>query len=86
MEYVQTMKVLHNEAPQSPLDELKTVLHEDLGETVRNESLFDKFCDKFTGLRIENEDIKKAQDIFWTMKLNWSQFTLQICVFVSSVS
>ena len=48
MEYVQTMKVLHNEAPQSPLDELKTVLHEDLGETVRNESLFDKFCDKFT--------------------------------------
>ncbi|KAK3786290.1 hypothetical protein RRG08_060215, partial [Elysia crispata] len=36
MEYVQTMKVLHSEAPQSPLEELKTVIHEDLGQTVEN--------------------------------------------------
>ncbi|GFN99170.1 AAR domain containing kinase 1 [Plakobranchus ocellatus] len=41
MEYVQTMKVLHNEAPQSPLEELKTVIHEDLGQTV--EDMFIEF-------------------------------------------
>lgn len=41
IEYVQTMKVLHSEAPQSPLEELKTVIHEDLGQTV--EKMFVEF-------------------------------------------
>ncbi|XP_035824721.1 aarF domain-containing protein kinase 1 [Aplysia californica] len=34
IEYVQTMKVLHDKAPQSDLEDLKTVVFEDLGEQV----------------------------------------------------
>ena len=33
-EYVETMKVLHDRAPQSPLDDLKTVIFQDLGVPV----------------------------------------------------
>ncbi|CAG2249912.1 ABC1 [Mytilus edulis] len=34
MEYVETMKVLHNQAPQTPVTELFKVLEEDLGQKV----------------------------------------------------
>ena len=34
-EYVQTMKVFHNRAPQSDLKELYRVIEEDLGQPVR---------------------------------------------------
>lgn len=34
VEYVETMKVLHDRAPQSPLSELYKVLEEDLGKKV----------------------------------------------------
>ena len=33
-EYVQTMKVLHNQAPQSPVEDLYMVFEEDLGRKV----------------------------------------------------
>lgn len=34
MEYVETMKVLHNQAPQSAITDLFKVLEEDLGKKV----------------------------------------------------
>jgi len=40
-EYVETMKVLHDRAPQSPLEDLKAVVLEDLGVSV--EDLFEEF-------------------------------------------
>ena len=33
-EYVQTMKVLHNQAPQSPVEDLYRVFEEDIGKKV----------------------------------------------------
>ena len=33
-EYVDIMKVLHSDAPQSPLSEIKRVIKEDLGKEV----------------------------------------------------
>ncbi|XP_052106539.1 aarF domain-containing protein kinase 1-like [Mytilus californianus] len=36
MEYVETMKVLHNQAPQTPVTELFKVLEEDLGQKVQD--------------------------------------------------
>ncbi|VDI72626.1 aarF domain-containing kinase, partial [Mytilus galloprovincialis] len=36
MEYVETMKVLHNQAPQTPITELFKVLEEDLGQKVQD--------------------------------------------------
>ena len=33
-EYVQTMKVFHNQAPQSALEDLYKVIEEDLGQPV----------------------------------------------------
>lgn len=33
-EYVKAMKVLHNDAPQSSVDELKRVFEEDIGQKV----------------------------------------------------
>ena len=33
-EYVQTMKVLHNQAPQSPVEDMYRVFEEDLGMKV----------------------------------------------------
>ena len=33
-EYVQTMKILHNQAPQSPVEDLYRVFEEDLGRKV----------------------------------------------------
>ncbi|CAL1548366.1 unnamed protein product [Lymnaea stagnalis] len=41
LEYVNTMKVLHNQAPQSDLQELKAVIHQDLGKKV--EEMFVEF-------------------------------------------
>ena len=38
-EYVDTMKVLHSNAPQSPLTELLTVVREDLGREVGYEEV-----------------------------------------------
>ena len=34
-EYVDTLKVLHSKAPESPLKEIKRVIEEDLGHKVR---------------------------------------------------
>ena len=35
-EYVNTMKVLHNRSPQMPLEDIYSVLREELGQEVRN--------------------------------------------------
>ena len=34
IEYVETMKILHDKAPQSDLEDLKKVFYEDLGKKV----------------------------------------------------
>ncbi|XP_070578441.1 aarF domain-containing protein kinase 1-like [Ptychodera flava] len=46
-EYVQTMKVLHNDAPQSPLKDMHRVIEEDLGKEVQE--LFTSFSEKPIG-------------------------------------
>ena len=51
-EYVSTMKVLHKDAPQSPVDDIRRVLRDDLGEEVSKlwERLapLEIFCDTFS--------------------------------------
>ena len=47
LEYVQTMKVLHSDAPQSPLSDIYTVIVEELGFPV--EQLFLNFEEKPLG-------------------------------------
>ena len=47
VEYVQTMKVLHSDAPQSPLSDIYTVIVEELGFPV--EKLFLNFEEKPLG-------------------------------------
>ncbi|XP_077992469.1 aarF domain-containing protein kinase 1-like [Glandiceps talaboti] len=46
-EYVQTMKVLHSDAPQSPLSDMHRVIREDLGKEA--DELFSSFSEKPIG-------------------------------------
>ena len=45
-EYVETMKVLHSDAPQSPKEDLFKVIKEDLGKDVRTDNIWVYFKGK----------------------------------------